>query len=65
MNDARTRADGCRRYRRKRITQMNFALNKTADADVIEWLTVGGGSKVERLRRAVRAAIEAERRAEP
>lgn len=61
MNDARTRADSSRRYRRKRITQINFALNKTADADVIEWLTAGDGSKVERLRRAVRAAIEAER----
>lgn len=64
MNDARTRADSSRRYRRKRITQINFALNKTADADIIEWLTAGEGTRVERLRRAVRAAIEAERGAE-
>lgn len=64
MNDARTRADSARRYRRKRITQINFALNKKADADIIEWLTDGDGPRVERLRRAVRAAIEAERRAE-
>ena len=61
MNDARTRADSSRRYRRKRITQINFALNKKADADIIEWLTAGDGPRVDRLRLAVRAAIEAER----
>lgn len=43
-----------RRYRKKRIKQVGFSLNKENDADIIAFLYDGGARPIYRLREAVR-----------